>query len=395
MFNIKKILLRVYSLWCLSFIMTIVACGGGSDDDSNNDDGDDTEIKIGIFVDSPVINIGYRTATREGMTNSLGEFEYIDGESVTFFIGDLVFPETLAGEVVTPLEIAGTTSVTDNEVINILRLLQSIDSDDNPDNGIDISSDLVTVAIQVDFSLSTDDFANSNAVADLLSGVGDNELVSIENAVAHFQDELTELPLVEDEAIAIPVKAITIDGNDDDWAGVRPISLDDSDDQDGNSATDIIKVAIADSGDDIAILYQTEGDITLPHTSSQAFSHYEVGFHFFSNSDCDGDDNGFFIVNNFTSFEGENFHRIEYYFDETIEHVITNTAFSGNTLETSFSKQALPQDKGNYVEINPYSQSFDSGNQSTEHDSAQTSVCIQILGNDNSLSTNGSEFTYR
>lgn len=50
----------------------------------------------GILLDSPVINIGYRAATQEGTTNAQGEFNFVEGETVTFFIGDLEFPDVEA-----------------------------------------------------------------------------------------------------------------------------------------------------------------------------------------------------------------------------------------------------------------------------------------------------------
>ncbi len=49
----------------LSSIVLLASCGGGSDSPST---------LTGVFIDIPVINIGYRTATQNGNTNSRGEF---------------------------------------------------------------------------------------------------------------------------------------------------------------------------------------------------------------------------------------------------------------------------------------------------------------------------------
>ena len=62
--------------------------------------------KIGVLVDAFVAGIGYRTATQTGVTNAKGEFNYLPGEMVTFFIGGLEFPPVLAKGVVTPLDMA-------------------------------------------------------------------------------------------------------------------------------------------------------------------------------------------------------------------------------------------------------------------------------------------------
>ncbi len=53
-----------------------------------------------------------------------GEYDYVDGETVTFFIGDLEFPLVAAG-VVTPLSIANTQDTSNSTVVNMIRLLQT------------------------------------------------------------------------------------------------------------------------------------------------------------------------------------------------------------------------------------------------------------------------------
>ena len=113
--------MKITLLFC--FILPIlVSCGGGGGGSSN-------PTSTGVFIDSPVINIGYRTETQNGVTNSRGEFKYHPGETITFFIGDLEFPPVLAGERVTPLDMADTDDITHPMVINIARLLQTLDKD--------------------------------------------------------------------------------------------------------------------------------------------------------------------------------------------------------------------------------------------------------------------------
>ncbi|MDG1312401.1 MAG: hypothetical protein P8P26_10130 [Porticoccaceae bacterium] len=102
-----------------------------------------------------MINIGFRTAIQNGETNSRGEFKYLASETVTFFIGDLVFPSVLADEIVTPLDIADTDDVAHRMVINIIRLLQSLDKDGDPNNGISITQTAKDNAVFLDFELST------------------------------------------------------------------------------------------------------------------------------------------------------------------------------------------------------------------------------------------------
>jgi len=56
-----------------------------TDETEANNENDDTDSDIatvltGVFVDSAVEGASYTTASRSGMTNSAGEFAYIDGE---------------------------------------------------------------------------------------------------------------------------------------------------------------------------------------------------------------------------------------------------------------------------------------------------------------------------
>jgi hypothetical protein len=174
----------------------LIACGGGGGGD-DPDPVPPPETSTGVFLDSPVINIGYRTEALEGVTNSLGEFEYLPGESVTFFIGDLNFPAVAATGTVTPLELSGTQDTTDPKVMNMIRLLQTLDQDGDPSNGITITDLAKSSATQVDFNLSEANFAASSAVMNLIFNAGlaapVTELVSAADALAHFQKELIAL----------------------------------------------------------------------------------------------------------------------------------------------------------------------------------------------------------
>ncbi len=171
-------------LFLASAFALFTACGGGGSSDPSSEsvpppaesapppDASVPMPNIGVFLDSPVINIGYRTETLESATNSLGEFEYLLGDTVTFFIGDLEFPPVEASRTVTALDLAGTTNTSDPRVVNMIRLLQTLDQDANPDNGITITETARSSATQVDFGLSEADFASSLAVTNLIMTAG-------------------------------------------------------------------------------------------------------------------------------------------------------------------------------------------------------------------------------
>lgn len=143
----------------------------------------------GVFLDAAVSNIGYRTSTQQGLTNANGEFNYQAGELITFFIGNLELPSVVAGDIITPLDIANTQSLTDNQLVNILRLLQSLDADGNASNGIEITAAAIAAGTALDFTLAPDLFAQLPAVQALLQATN-KELISTEQAIAHFQTTL-------------------------------------------------------------------------------------------------------------------------------------------------------------------------------------------------------------
>lgn len=176
-----------------SALLALSACGGGSKGSSDDPD-NQTRVETGVFLDSPIINIGYRTETMSGLISTNGEYKYLAGETVTFFIGNLEFPAVAASGTVTPLDIAATSDINDSKVINMIRLLQTLDKDGNPENGLTITEAAKSSAVQVDFSLTEEQFASSEAVTTLVTNADLDtpvtELIPTEEAIAHFQSQL-------------------------------------------------------------------------------------------------------------------------------------------------------------------------------------------------------------
>jgi len=136
--------------YCIPALLSILlsGCGGGSS--SNSVDTIDT-ILTGVFVDSAVEGVSYSTSTQSGTTNSAGEFSYLNGEQVTFSIGATLLPSVNGAPQVSPVEMAEGSSSPPNTTTNIARLLQSLDVDGNPDNGITISSEAEANAALINF----------------------------------------------------------------------------------------------------------------------------------------------------------------------------------------------------------------------------------------------------
>ena len=123
----------------LGVLTLISGCGGGG---SAAPEALALPTLTGQFIDGPVANVAYATTSGlRGSTDSNGNYLYKAGDRVTFSIGKIVLGEGTAGPTTTPLDLVGGAVALDHpEVVKILQLLQTLDSDGNPANGLVISS---------------------------------------------------------------------------------------------------------------------------------------------------------------------------------------------------------------------------------------------------------------
>lgn len=173
-----------YSIACS---ILFVSCGS---DDSQEPPVDTTPME-GVFIDSPVAGIQYHTATYSGKTDEAGRFQYQEGETVQFSIGDIELPATQAGTMIHVSDIFnGTTS--DVEVINLARLLLTLDMDNNPENGITLSAAAFMEAEGLSIDFASDTFESD--IADYVSKAGGTTLLIAEEvAKSHIEDTLEEV----------------------------------------------------------------------------------------------------------------------------------------------------------------------------------------------------------
>jgi hypothetical protein len=205
-------------LWGL-FALTVcgfVGCSGGNSSSTNQS----AILKRGVFLDSAVDGLQYKTATQFDVTNANGEFKYIEGESIEFFIGDIILGQTMAKVKMTPVDlIPSATDETHPTVINISRFLLTLDEDDDPDNGI-----LIPKSIRdefqgkiVDFDLDPMDFEidpQVELILDVLNATGAYDhvklLVSAEKAEEHLRETLAENFIEQTGTDVITIEDVTI-----------------------------------------------------------------------------------------------------------------------------------------------------------------------------------------
>jgi hypothetical protein len=136
--------------------------------------------------------VTFETATQSGVTNSAGEFQYIQGETIEFSIGELKFPSVFAEDTISPIELSAGSTNPDDTATNIARLLQSLDQDGYPYNGIVVPDSAANSAAPIEFNVSTTAFERDANVLNLVANSGsiNTNLVSTADALIHlFQIE--------------------------------------------------------------------------------------------------------------------------------------------------------------------------------------------------------------
>ena len=135
---ISKPFAMVFSLVAMlaltgSQCVIIATSGGGHPDCSDKDNDKDpcpvVIVATGRLVDAPVQGVRYVSGSLSGSTGANGEFQYEFDKPVRFFIGDILLGEATKGKaIVTPLDLVRNGTIDTPAVINIARLLQSLDA---------------------------------------------------------------------------------------------------------------------------------------------------------------------------------------------------------------------------------------------------------------------------
>ncbi|HIF9441628.1 TPA: hypothetical protein ACX6SK_001866 [Photobacterium damselae] len=174
--------------------LALTGCGGDSSD-SNNNGGSITpptpEGKVtATFVDKEVAGLQYKCASGEtGTTGSKGEFVVTEDTRCSFSVNNLDLGSAIITKnnqkAITPYDIAKNGNVK-----NIAALLQTLDSDSNPENGIsltDLDSELVLPSTLL---TTTDEKAFQQTLSKLLPN---KKIVSFDDAHKHLQNTLSEM----------------------------------------------------------------------------------------------------------------------------------------------------------------------------------------------------------
>ena len=159
----------------------LASCGGG-----DGPEGIPATTQTGVLLDSPVSGVAYEGGLGiSGITNDAGEFEYLRGDRIVFRIGDIELGSAFGAAFITPVELTSSFDPTQPAAINQLVFLQSIDEDEDPSNGITVSSGTRSAARgqTLDFTSAT----FSADLADVMTVIAPgNTIVSDTDALENF-----------------------------------------------------------------------------------------------------------------------------------------------------------------------------------------------------------------
>ena len=205
--------------YSIALALSILLIGCGSSDDQEplktptSATGQNSLTLVGIIIDSPIEGLSYKTESKAGITNAKGEFSYLFGEQITFSIGDINFPVILAASKISPLDMAKTQDINNQTVTNIIRFMQTLDSDSNPENGISISSavSIAATGFSIDF-LKIDDASFEAETSSFLNTVKPDSptLISTAEATQHFKKTIDTSTAEGSSAVTVKNKELLI-----------------------------------------------------------------------------------------------------------------------------------------------------------------------------------------
>jgi len=119
-------------------ILGINGCGGGNSSASTTPATPTTNKSVGTgyYVDSAVSGINYKCGSQEGITDANGAFTFEKGKSCAFYLGDIKFRDVASADLVDGAHVVETD-------VKVAQLLQTLDTDGNPANGITITPEAV------------------------------------------------------------------------------------------------------------------------------------------------------------------------------------------------------------------------------------------------------------
>lgn len=126
----------IFSIGVATAALMMGGCGGGDSSSASIDTG------TGYYVDSAVEGVHYDCGSLSGTTDINGAFRFEKGRNCAFSIAGIRLKEVNASELV------DDKIIVENDV-KIAQVLQTLDVDGNPDNGITITPEVINTVAEV------------------------------------------------------------------------------------------------------------------------------------------------------------------------------------------------------------------------------------------------------
>jgi hypothetical protein len=168
--------------------LLLAACGGGGSSNGGN-----AQTATGVFKDANVEGLSFRSGDQSGVTGPGGTFSYEVGQPVSFSVGGAAIGSTTGQAVITPLDLVSGGTTSTPRVQNIVRFLLMLDTDNDPANGIGISSAVRSAAgtwtVNFDAADLATELAPIIAAASSADGTA-HTLPTVSNAQSHLEATL-------------------------------------------------------------------------------------------------------------------------------------------------------------------------------------------------------------
>ncbi|MCF5847295.1 hypothetical protein K3H53_08235 [Aeromonas veronii] len=202
----KKNVLALSVVAALSSL-ALAGCGGGGDgastDNGNNSGNGGNATKpaeSATFIDSPVEGLAYTCGRYSAFTNKQGQFLFNDGDTCTFKLGSIQLGETQLKKgqtLVTPYTIAEKGDK--DRAIRIAALLQTMDGNNNPDDGIQLVKEEVA-KLGNTLRFDSDDAFNTSLNEALKAVQPGKTAVDTATAAAHMN---ASLAVINGQSVAV------------------------------------------------------------------------------------------------------------------------------------------------------------------------------------------------
>jgi len=177
---------------------------------------DEVEGYVGVLVDAPVIGASFNCGGVSGLTDVNGTFGICPmGSSVTFAVGNVVLGTVAPTPdyIFTPQDIVGVprTEVNNENVTLMASLLLSLDRDGDPENGIEITTEVVTALNEEVPDITPIEELNNEEVVEVVTAV-DEEVEEVDLAVVEPEETVehltTMVEAIDSGEIPAPVQPV-------------------------------------------------------------------------------------------------------------------------------------------------------------------------------------------